>query len=137
MSSDEEYGELVQRVAALEKAVFSDDIKTPVHSGKFDWSLNERAFVTRYAKNMTGTEKFVLLVAYLAKGEVDTSVTLSSVEKLWSKMTAKSLLGMHFNRKYTSDAKARGWLDGAGQGKYQLTYGWTEIQRSDKSEEEV
>lgn len=127
MSSDANYTSLDQRITNLEKAVFGDNqVHTPDDS-TLNWGLNERAFVSRYVKGMTGTEKFVLLIAFLAGGDVDVQVSLGDIEKLWGKMTAKSLLGMKFNRKYTTDAKTQGWVQSPTTGKYQLAYGWNEI----------
>ncbi len=86
-----------------------------------------RAFVKKYAKNMSGGKKFTLLVAYLTKGDASKRVALAAIEKHWNKMTAKGLLGMKFNRLYTSRARENDWASTEKTGSYHLRPAWKEI----------
>lgn len=128
MSDALDFKSLEVRIAKLESIVFATKkpYVQPYEAG-LDWSLNERAFVARYATGMTGAEKLVLLIAFLTKGDTGMPIALSNIEGLWNKMTAKTLLGMKFNRKYTTDAKTAGWINSPATGQYQLTFGWYEI----------
>lgn len=129
MTSDD-YMQLEARLTKLEEVVFSTDKKFEVISsnGQFDWSLNERAFVNKYVGSLTsGTEKFVLILAYLAKGDEQSEISIKEIQLLWSKMTASSLLGIKYNGKYPTEAKTRGWVNSSKPGVYQLAYGWHEI----------
>jgi hypothetical protein len=94
-------------------------------ASKLDFTKPERAFFKSYAKGLTGREKFVLLVAYLAKGQVGEEVPLGDVEKHWNRMT--SHLDGEFNRKYSSTAKDGGWVDTRKKGIYVLTGSWEEV----------
>jgi hypothetical protein len=94
-------------------------------ASKLDFTKPERAFFKSYAKGLTGREKFVLLVAYLAKGKVGDEVRLGDVEKHWNKMT--SHMDGEFNRKYSSTAKDGGWVDTRKKGIYVLTDSWEEV----------
>lgn len=94
---------------------------------KLDFSLNERAFVKKHARAMSGPKKFVLLVAYLAKGDPKKEVTLKDVKKNWNKMTSSSLLGGKFNSFYTNTAKENGWINTPSKGVYTLRQSWKEV----------
>lgn len=91
-----------------------------------DFNLPERAFVRTYARHLSGPKKFVLLVAYLAKGKVGVDVQLGSVKKHWNRMTSPSLLRGKFNRFYSNAARERGWVDTKKAGIYFLRPTWTE-----------
>ena len=91
---------------------------------KLDFGKSERAFVKTYAKGLSGTRKFVLLAAYVAKGQVGKEVELSDVHKRWNRMTA--LLGGKFNRFFSNTAKDDGWVDTRKKGTYVLTSSWKE-----------
>ncbi len=128
--SNQNYEELEIRVKKLEEAVFNTTKKFKSSNSimSLDWSLNERAFVSKYVGGLaSGTEKFVLLLAYLAKGNEQTKVSIKNIQKLWGKMTASSLLGMKYNGKYSTEAKTRGWVNAPEKGMYELAYGWEEI----------
>jgi hypothetical protein len=92
-----------------------------------DFDANERAFVKAHARTLSGPKKFVLLVAYLAKGKVGTAVELNEVQKRWNRMTMPNLLNGEFNRFYTSSAKESGWVNTAKQGVYVLRPSWKDI----------
>ena len=135
--SSHDYEQLEARIAKLEEVVFSNDkqFEAPTTtSRRLDWNLNERAFVSKYANNLTsGTEKFVLLVVYLAKGDEQAKISLKDIQQLWGKMTATSLLGMKYNGKYPTEAKTRGWVNSPAQGVYELAYGWEEVLANERS----
>lgn len=132
-----DYAQLEARITRLEEVVFSADKKFEAPTSapdKLDWNLNERAFVSKYAGDLTsGTEKFVLLVAYLAKGDEQAKISLKDVQQLWGKMTASSLLGMKYNAKYPTEAKTRGWVNSPAKGAYELAYGWEEVLNNERS----
>jgi hypothetical protein len=95
--------------------------------GEMDYSTNLRAFVRRYSSQMSGQKKFVLLVAYLTKGDPSKRISLEEIEKHWNRMTAKGLLGMKFNRFYTTKAKEHDWVNTEKQGLYHLRPSWKGI----------
>jgi len=92
-----------------------------------DFTTPIRPFVKRHAGSMAGAAKFALVVAYLVRGDENKTVPLSEVEDRWNKMTDKSLLGMKFNRLYTSQAKNNDWVHSPTKGQYQLRPSWREI----------
>jgi hypothetical protein len=90
-----------------------------------DFSKPQRAFVKMHAKYApSGAKKFVLLVAYLAKGKVDVEVSLTKIESEWNRMTL--LMGGKFNRFFTSSARESGWVDTRKKGVYVLCPSWHE-----------
>ena len=94
-------------------------------SGEIDFDMNERAFIKKYGKGMSGPKKFVLILAYLVKGKVGQEKSLSEIENHWNKMT--SLVGGKFNRFYSARAKENNWVDSKKTGFYQLTSDWKKI----------
>ena len=95
------------------------------HAATIDFDTNVRNFVRTHGTRLTGSRKFVLLLAYLAKGESNKQVQLKDIERLWNKMTA--LLDGGFNRKYSNDAKEKGWVNTTKQGQYVLQRTWRDI----------
>lgn len=95
---------------------------TPV---QFNFGLNPRAFVKKYAKQLSGPEIFVLILTYAAKGKINKQISLVDIEKLWERMTG--LIGMNFNRAYPVRAKDNGWADSTKRGFYTLTDSWKGI----------
>ncbi len=125
--------DIIARIEKLEKAVFSPKTKEKKLLTKvsdinqdIDFSINERAFVSRYVADKSGPKRFTLLLAYFAKGEIEIDIELSEVKKHWEKMSAKTLLGK-FNMFYPNDAKTRGWIDSKKHGIYNLTNAWKEV----------
>lgn len=120
---------LEKEVDELKKAVFGGHQRQPIKEKKksqeIDFSLNIRTFVKRYAAGKSGPRRFILLLAYLAKGETYINVELSEIRTQWNKMSAKNLLGK-FNRFYPNEAKTRGWADSKKYGTYCLTNEWQE-----------
>ena len=78
-----------------------------------------------HARGLSGQRKFVLLIAYLAKGVVGKEVQLQEVRKYWNRM--KSLLDNPFNTFYSNTAKDNGWVDTKKKGVYILTKAWQEV----------
>lgn len=131
--TNENLAHIIARIEKLEKAVFESATKEKKLPAKtsdikidIDFSINERAFVKRYATDKSGPKKFTLLLAYLAKGEIEKNIELSEIKKHWGKMTSKTLLGK-FNMFYPNDAKTRGWIDSKEYGSYNLTNEWKAI----------
>jgi len=90
-----------------------------------DFDMNERAFIKSYAKNLSsGPKKFVLLLAYLAKGETGAAISLDAIKKLWNRTSSKSLLGMKFNRFFPATAKEHGLANPTKRGFYILDRSW-------------
>ncbi|MCF8478315.1 MAG: hypothetical protein K9G60_14905 [Pseudolabrys sp.] len=98
-----------------------------LHSGALDFTMPIRAFVKKYSGGMNGAKKFTLLVAYLCGGDLSKTVNLADVEAQWNRMTAKGLLGMKFNRLYSSEARDNDWAAAAKTGVYSLRPSWKAI----------
>lgn len=96
-------------------------------SPEIDFELPIRPFIKQNAKKMSGPKKFTLLVAYLAKGDINKQVLLSEIAKEWNRMTAKHLLGLKFNRYFTSEAKDHDWVETKKKGFYNLRSSWKAI----------
>lgn len=127
--SKEAISQIIQRIERLEKVVFGKvgsklkqerDTDAPL---EINFSLNERAFVKRYAAGKSGSKKFALMVAYLSKGKVGENISLSDIKKQWNRMKTKGLLGK-FNMFFPNDAKTHGWVDSKLYGRYSLTNEW-------------
>lgn len=94
---------------------------------KLDFDAHERAFIKAHAWQLSGPRKFVLLLAYMTKGQAGKEVQLKDIEKHWNKMTAPNLLDGNFNRFYTNSAKESGWVNTKKQGIYFLRPQWRDI----------
>ncbi len=94
-------------------------------AGKIDYSKNLKAFVKTYSKNMSGPQKFVLILAYITKGEINKDVKVDLVKKNWSKMM--SILKGEFNAAYSTRALENDWVEPNGQGVYRLKSSWRQI----------
>jgi hypothetical protein len=90
-----------------------------------DFGKPIRPFMKTYAKNLSGSKKFVLLLARLAKGDQEQQIALSEIKKQWNQMTG--ILSMDFNLFFTGDAKDRDWVETKSKGLYNLRPGWREI----------
>lgn len=103
-----------------------DKIKHTATSVRF--SMNERAFMKKYANTLSsGPKKFVIVLAYLAKGDKDKDIASNEIKQLWNRTKAKTLLGMKYNRYFPAAAKENGWVDSKKRGFYCLTDSWKEI----------
>ena len=121
---------IIERIERLEKAVFGDSIaikkiskRSKVKIGKAVFSLNERAFVKRYAADKSGPKKFTLVLAHLAKGDTGRELERKVIETLWKKMSGKQLLG-DFNGFYANEAKNQGLVNSKKRGFYSLSDEW-------------
>jgi hypothetical protein len=120
---------LLQAQGAAPKDVKSAKIVRPfpVRAAALDFTMPLRPFVKKYGDGMNGAKKFTLLLAYLIKGDVTKTVALSAIEAQWNKMTGKGLLGMSFNRLYTSQARDNDWASTEKAGAYRLRPSWKGI----------
>ncbi len=71
---------------------------------------------------LSGSRKFVLLLAWLAKGDLEKQIPLSEVQSQWDSMTG--MLKAKFNRKFSSEAKDFDWIDSRKTGMYNLRPNW-------------
>lgn len=92
-----------------------------------DFSTPIRPFVKKHAVGMSGPKKFTLVLAHLAGGDVGKKVSLEEIERQWSRMTAKGLLGIKFNRFYSANAKDNDWVNTEKSGLYHLRPSWQSI----------
>ncbi len=97
------------------------------NAGTLDFTMPLRAFVKKYASSLNGTKKFTLLLAYLSGGDASKTVNLADIETHWNRMTAKGLLGMKFNRLYSSEARDNDWASTEKSGVYRLRPSWKAI----------
>lgn len=96
---------------------------------ELDFDQPLRPFIKNHGKGMSGPKKFTLLLARLANGDATKGIALKELEKQWNKMTAKSLMGMEFNRFYAGAAKNNDWVESGKQGLYNLRPSWRDILR--------
>lgn len=112
--------------------IVEDKIKQPISlSGEVDFDMNERAFIKKYSKGLSGPRKFVLILAYLVKGKIGEEKPIVEIKKHWNKMTAlfKTRRGEtgKFNTYYSTTAKDNNWVDSKKYGFWHLISNWTEI----------
>jgi len=96
---------------------------TPPSAGEPDFELPVRAFVKRYAKNLSGPRKYAVLVARLCDGTVGKTVSPREVERQWRSMTEP--MGGDYNAAYASRAKNEGWVDAPDRNSIVLLKHWT------------
>ena|SRR2546428_116420 len=94
-------------------------------SQELDFDMPMRAFVKTHGQKLSGPKKFVLLAAYLAKGQEGKEVQLKEIERHWNRTT--SLMGGRFNRFYSNIAKENGWVNTRKAGIYILRQSWKAI----------
>jgi hypothetical protein len=97
---------------------------TPSSAKSLSFSLNARAFMKRYGKGLSGSQKFTLLAAYLAKGKPGAQISSDQIVAEWDRMT--SILGGTFNHAHATRAKESGWIDSPKRGIYLLSSTWKE-----------
>ena len=96
------------------------------HGSGLDFELPRRAFVKKYSsRTMSGAQKFVLLLASLAKGKTDVTIPVQDLQRAWGSMTER--MGGKFNPAYTTRAKDNGWINTPKKGVYELRASWREI----------
>lgn len=86
------------------------------------YSSNPRAFMNTHGRGMSGTQKFALLLGFLAKGKPGHAVPSEEISKSWNRM--KSIMGGAFNGAYVTRAKDKGWINSPKNGQYVLTDSW-------------
>ena len=92
---------------------------------EIDLDLPIRHFMKKYSKSMSGPKRLTLLVARLAKGDLQTQVERAKASKQWNKMRA--LMGGPFNSAYETRARDNGWLNSPKPGVYTLLPNWREV----------
>lgn len=90
-----------------------------------DFDKPFRPFIKSYAKGFSGPKKFVLLLSWLAKGDLKKEVSLGEIERHWNRMT--SLLEMKFNRFFPAQAKDNDWVESKKTGLYNLRPDWRDV----------
>ena len=119
------------RVAKPQTLMPTTGVRRPRTTSKqrsnIDLSTPIRPFVKKHAVGMSGPKKFTLVLAHLAGGDVGKKVSLEEIERQWSRMTAKGLLGMKFNRFYSATAKDNDWVNTEKSGFYNLRPSWQSI----------
>jgi hypothetical protein len=91
--------------------------------GDLDYTLAERAFFKKYVGALSGPKKFVLAVAYLAKGEEGLDVELTAVRELWK--SVEGVMGGACRGMYKTRAVESPWIHlKSKEGKVSLRMGW-------------
>lgn len=106
---------------------------TPLHAPRvlsIDFDKPLRPFVKQYAKGMSGSKKFVLLLSRLVKGDLKKEVSLEEIQEHWNKMISKSLLAQDFNYFFSAQAKDNDWVETKKKGFYNLRPSWKDILKS-------
>jgi len=96
----------------------------PRPTTKLSFSLNSRAFMNKYAKGMSGSRKFTLLLAHLVQAKTGQEIAGVRIASTWNRM--KSVLGGAYNAVHATRAKAEGWIDSPKWGHYALSSSWKE-----------
>jgi hypothetical protein len=104
---------------------FKKQIINKVSKQLLDFSLNDRAFIKKYGKNLSGPKKFVLLVAYIARGGINNVVESKEITKKWNKVS--SFMGGKSQKNFGTRAKENGWLNSPKYGSYVLSKNWGDI----------
>ena len=99
--------------------------KPAIAAADLDFTQSARAFVLAHGRNMTGAQKFTLLIAWITKGKTEQSVDFKRVQSDWNRMTEP--MGGKFNPAYTTRACDRSWTESPKKGTYRLRPSWTEI----------
>jgi len=90
-----------------------------------DLSLGDRAFIRRHVTRETsGPRKFVILLAWMAKGNAGKEIAVEDLSKKWAKV--KGPMGGQYQTVYATRAKDSGWVDSPKQGIYSLRAIWRE-----------
>ena len=90
---DQNINQIIKRINKLEKTVeelrrvvfgSSKEAKqlTEHKATQISFSLNIRAFINRYAADKSRPKKFVLLLAYLAKGEIGKNIEIGKHHRI-------------------------------------------------------
>lgn len=98
--------------------------KRSVFANALSFSLNQRAFMKKHAKSLSGSKKFTLLLAHSVKGKIGEVVSVEKLVSEWNRM--KGVLGSAFNPAHATRAKENGWIDSPKKGVYALSTSWKE-----------
>lgn len=88
------------------------------------FSLNPRAFMKRYGKNLSGSQKFTLLLARFVEGKVGQEFSVKEIASTWDRM--KPVMGGEYNTAHAIRAKEKGWVDSSKRSMYVLSVSWRE-----------
>jgi hypothetical protein len=97
--------------------------KPSINISGLDYNLDAASFAEKYAYKLNGPRRFLLMLAYFAKGRANTPVPVLSVRDEWRKLSGKNQLGS-FNGLYSNKAKKLGGADSLKRGVYILTDNW-------------
>lgn len=120
--------DILKKIVAKEVLVRPATLKRANHTNRtteISFNMNLRAFMHQHARSLNGIQKFVLLLAWLVKGNHLQEVSSGEIEKHWNRM--KSILGGEFNRAHANRAKTKGWVDSPKRGMYKLSQTWKEV----------
>lgn len=92
---------------------------------EIDFSMQSRAFFKKYAKGLSGTKLFVLMVAYFVNQNGSEVVALSDIQKEWSKMMG--IVKYKFATTFAMRAKENDWLSSPKSSFYSLRPNWKDI----------
>src|SRR3989339_6979 len=131
LMSNQDIKQIISRIEKLEKVVFGNkptknQVVNKEVKQELNFNLNPRAFVTRFVADKSGPKKFVLVIAYLAKGKQANNIKVVQIKEMWEKMKAKTLLGK-YNDFYPNSALTRGWVNSIKYGSYCLTNEWKDV----------
>lgn len=119
----EGHADLMQlpKAAATSKNVKIKPVKShrPI---EVTFSLNERAFMKKYAKEMSGSQKFTLLLARLVEGKVGQKISGDQIASVWNRMT--NVLDGKYNGAHATRAKEAGWVNSPKWAHYALSSSW-------------
>jgi hypothetical protein len=113
----------VSRSAKTSRAV-AKTRAAPRPATNLSFSLNVLAFMKKYARSMSGSRKFTLLLAHLVQGKTGQEIAGERIASAWNRM--KSVLGGAYNGAHATRAKAEGWIDSPKWGHYALSSSWRE-----------
>jgi hypothetical protein len=118
---DEYTGSAILATVGKERRLKETPKLDPAPRQEITFAGNPRAFMKRYAANLTGPQKFTLLLAYLARGDRSKTITYAQIYAAWNKMTG--ILGKS-NPAQSIRAKDNGWVDTTKAGVYVLCPNW-------------
>ena len=119
---DEAIGELQESPSSKSRPVPHRVMRQHVSHIAFD--LNALAFMNKYARGLSGAQKFTLLISWLSKGSSKAEISIQDAVKQWNRM--RTVVGGEFNRVSANRAKAEGWVDSPKRGIYVLSESWQE-----------
>lgn len=123
-------GTVLKGTADLSQGPMTSEVSTgrrgtqQIGPAPFNFQLPVRAFMKRYATELSGPKKLTLLIAYMARGQTALPVARADVEKHWKKMSG--LLGGGYNGAYDTRARDNGWIISPKAGVFELVDGWVE-----------